>query len=85
MLGIQRFAFTLLLSVGPLRVACHATVKPSCEGHDGRAETCSAEEAKEPREEPHSRTTRPPAMRHVSHPHDCANESSCETTTSAPG
>ena len=99
MLTFHRFALTLLLTAGPFRVACHASVSHPSEGKTEQveqtgqpgqtgqtqqpSEVCSRGEADD--EPCHSRTTRSPSTRQVSHLHARANESSWVTTTSAPG
>ncbi len=86
MLGVHKVTLALFLSMGPVKIACHATVSPH--------ERCEASDASEGTEEgaeacalpaTHSRATRSPSIRQVVQPHACANASSCDTTTSAPG
>ena len=81
MLTFHKLALTFLLTAGPFRLACDATVKPACESEGNEAAACcvSAESGG------HARTTRSSLTIHVSHLQASAKASSCETMTSAPG
>ena len=84
MLTFHRFALSLLLTMGPFRIACHAKVT---EPKPAPAETCSAgaDEEEADGDEGHSPTSRPCTMRQVSHLHAREGESPWETRTSASG
>ena len=83
----HKLALTFLLTAGPFRLACHATVKPACGegGGDGERPTSVCCAAPGPADESHARTTRSSFSIHVSHLQALAKASSCETMTSAPG
>jgi hypothetical protein len=86
MLTFHKLALTFLLTAGPFRLACHATVRPTCgdEARDRNGDvpaccTAGADVATQ------ARTTRSSLMLHVSHLQATAKASSCDAMTRAPG